>query len=240
MHAFKGKWIALSLLSGSAAILPGFAWPLETLAADSAAVSSPLHGWVAVDNARLEEMRGGFDIAPGLRVSFGIERVINLNGVLQTAIRIEVPDAGKLIESQQTPAIASTGAAGTTAAAVAPLIASATQAAPSTQASAEAASATQTTQGAAPTSTPAASAASVTTSLGNGGAVLIQNGPGNTFSPGLLTQATGATFIQNSINNQTIQSVTIINTTTNSMELLKGANLQSTLLDAITQAVGSR
>lgn len=168
MQAFKGKWFALALWSGCAAMLPGAAWPLEAPAAENPAASSPLHGWIAVDNARLEEMRGGFDIAPGLRVSFGIERIINLNGSLQTAIRLEVPDAGKLIESGQMPVT------------------------------------------------------------------------GNGISPGLLTQAVGASFIQNSASNQTIQSVTIIDTTTNSMELLKGVNLQSTLLDAITQGLGSR
>lgn len=170
-------------------------------------------GWIAVDSTMLEQMRGGFDIAPGLRVSFGIERLVNLNGVLQTATRIDVPDAGKLLQPsplQGTPVPAGSPARTTPVA----------------------------------TTTPAAAADANSlphaANVANSATGLVQNGLGNLFSPATLAQGTVGTFIQNSVNNQTIQSLTIINATTNSLELLKGANLQSTLFDALTQSAGAR
>lgn len=170
MQSLKGKWIALALAAGCAAGLSGPAYTTDGITpANPGAIA--FHDRNAVDNAVLEGMRGGFDIAPGLKVAFGIERLVNLNGVLQTATRIEVPDAGKL-----------------------------------------------------PGST----------------AGLVQSGLGNTFSPAALSQGAAGTFIQNSASNQTIQSLTIINATTNSLEMLKGANLQATLFDALTQSAGTR
>jgi hypothetical protein len=76
--------------------------------------------------------------------------------------------------------------------------------------------------------------------LGSGAAELIRSGVGNTVTQGVLSPETAATFIQNSASNQTIQSVTVINAATNSLELLKGANLQSTLQDALTQSARLR
>ncbi|QAU33149.1 hypothetical protein [Janthinobacterium sp. 17J80-10] len=174
MQTLKGKWLALSLLSGCAASLAGPAYTIGGSGAANPAAAPAFQDWIAVDSAVLERMRGGFDIAPGLKVSFGIERLVNLNGVLQTATRIEVPVAGS----------------------------------------------------------PA--------NLPGGTAGLVQNGLGNTFAPAALSQGAVGTFIQNSISNQTIQSLTIINATTNSLEMLKGANLQSTLFDALTQSTGTR
>ncbi|TCS37951.1 hypothetical protein EDC30_103243 [Paucimonas lemoignei] len=210
MHRFKGKWIASGLMLGW---LYGVASMGAAAEPESAPVSTSLpsesslrHEWVAVDDSTLGEMRGGFDIAPGLKVSFGIERLVNLNGVLQTATRIEVPDAGKLIQSQPI-------SAGTTL----PPNASA---AASTAAS--------------------AAAQSIPVNLGGGATALVQNGVGNVAVPGPLPPDSAATFIQNSASHQTIQSMTVINATTNSLELLKGANLQSTLVDALTQSAATR
>jgi hypothetical protein len=184
---------------------------------DDSAKPGIFRDWIAVDSTTLDAMRGGFDIAPGLKVSFGIERVVNLNGVLQTATRIEVPDAGKLVLAPQS---------STATALPSSLPASSSNPAASAPAGAVAPGGTITL--------PAA------TDLGNGATALIQNGLGNTVNPGLLSPETAATVIQNSASNQTIQSVTVINAATNSLELLKGANLHSTLLDALTQSARSR
>lgn len=229
MQMLKKNWVAFSLVSGCAAALCGTAhatnesaplYLVEWNVPDHPPSTAPLHeappgfpGWVAVDSTMLEQMRGGFDIAPGLRVSFGIERLVNLNGVLQTATRIEVPDAGKL--RQPSPLPATSPAAGSPAS-----ITPATITTPVAAADAN-------------SLPPAANAA-------NSAARLVQNGLGNQFSPAALSQGAVGTFIQNSVNNQTIQSLTIINATTNSLELLKGANLQSTLFDALTQSAGAR
>lgn len=234
MHTFTRKWIAFSLLSGCAMAVPVPASAVDAGSRPDSPVQyypaaqmqeppSVFQDWIAVDSAVLDEMRGGFDIAPGLKVSFGIERMVNLNGVLQTATRIEVPDAGKLLQTQQSSAMAPLSGASN--------LASSPAALPGSSAS---------------SGNPAAAGAGgaialpLATNLGNGAAALIQNGLGNTFSQTALSPETAATIIQNSANNQTIQSLTVINAATNSLELLKGANLQSTLLDALTQSAGAR
>jgi hypothetical protein len=75
----------------------------------------------------------------------------------------------------------------------------------------------------------------------DGGTVrLIQNGLGNNFELGKIPNGTAATFIQNSLNDQTIQSMTVINATSNSLDLLKGMNIQSTLHDALINSVSVR
>ena len=63
--------------------------------------------------------------------------------------------------------------------------------------------------------------------------VLIQNGAGNSFQPGAIPASALPTVIQNTLNNQTIQGITVINAATNSMEILKAINLQSTLNEAM-------
>lgn len=67
---------------------------------------------------------------------------------------------------------------------------------------------------------------------------VIQNGPGNSFDPAPLTHATGATVIQNSLNNQNIQTLTTISAAVNSLDALKNLNLQNTLQSALTGSIG--
>lgn len=69
---------------------------------------------------------------------------------------------------------------------------------------------------------------------------VVQNGPGNMIQSGALSQAVGATVIQNSLNNQHIQNLTIIDTTTNSLGMLKGMNSQATLQNALSNSVTAR
>jgi hypothetical protein len=190
MYRVGKHWIAMALLSGYALTAFGVGFNMASEAATSTDErSDSFQDWTAVDSTVLDSMRGGFDIAPGLKVSFGIERIVNLNGVLQTATRIEVPDAAKLMQAQQPG-----GKPGETI------------------------------------SLP------VTANLGGGASALVQNGAGNVTTLGALSPDAAATIIQNSANNQTIQSVTVVNAATNSLELLKGANLHSTLLEALTQS----
>ncbi|NNG23906.1 hypothetical protein [Telluria aromaticivorans] len=71
-----------------------------------------------------------------------------------------------------------------------------------------------------------------------GSAQLIQLGVNN-FSPDDLGLPNGATLIQNSLNNQTIQTHTTITSTVNSMALLKDLNFHSTIRDGIVRSAGS-
>ena len=67
---------------------------------------------------------------------------------------------------------------------------------------------------------------------------LVQNGNDNTFLPGPLPSSTLGTVIQNSLNNQTLGAITVVNSTVNSLELLKSINFQGTLQNALTNAAG--
>ncbi len=203
MQEFHKKWISLWLMIGwvmaGSAMASSAAPALRSIDASNRqaaglppsmvpAVPSPdgvalqhtrpaaLQDWIAIDAGRLALMRGGFATEPGLKVWFGIERSVSINGELQSVSKFEFQDADAR-------------------------------------------------SGAAP----------------NAGTVqLIQNGLGNTFQPGPLSQAAAATFIQNSLNHQTIQTHTVINASANSLDLLKSMNLQSALQDAMIQAVGAR
>lgn len=67
---------------------------------------------------------------------------------------------------------------------------------------------------------------------------VIQNGPGNSFDPSSLTHATGATVIQNSLNNQNIQTLTTVSAAVNTLDAFKNSNFQNTLQSALTGSLG--
>jgi hypothetical protein len=66
---------------------------------------------------------------------------------------------------------------------------------------------------------------------------LIQSGAENIVHSDTLPPASMATVVQNTLNNQKIQNVTVINATVNSMEILRTLNLQSTISDAVNNSV---
>lgn len=68
---------------------------------------------------------------------------------------------------------------------------------------------------------------------------VVQNGPGNTVDPGAVTVPL-ATYIQNTLNNQTIRSQTVIQASTSGLGILKNLNLQATVSEAIANAIGHR
>ncbi|MBI1891317.1 MAG: hypothetical protein HYS18_11775 [Burkholderiales bacterium] len=134
--------------------------------------------WSAVETALLDNMRGGFGIESGLKISFGIERSVSINGELASTLNFTAADIGKLISGQEASA------------------------------------------------------------LPNNMIELIQNGPANVFQASALPST--ATFVQNTLSDQTIRSMTVISTTTNSLEILKGMNLHSVLNDALLNAAALR
>lgn len=69
---------------------------------------------------------------------------------------------------------------------------------------------------------------------------LVQIGPNNFVDAGVRSSLATGTLIQNSLNDQQIQTLTIINTGVNSLVLLKALNTQTVLNDALLGAVGSR
>lgn len=132
-----------------------------------------------VGDDELDELRGGFQTPDGLSVSFGIERVVYVNGVLQSTTALRVEDLGQLHGGAAGPAV------------VLP---------------------------------PGATVA------------LIQNGGGNSVAGNVLNGAALGTIIQNSLDNQKIQTVTTINATVNSVQALQGLRMQNSLQEALNRA----
>jgi hypothetical protein len=137
-------------------------------------------GAVALGRGDLDKVRGGFETSTGLKISFGIERAVYINGALVTTTSLNVSDLGKV-----------NGGTGTVSTAVA----------------------------------------------GSSNLTLIQNGPGNTFLSGPVSAATVGTVVQNTLNDQKIQSITAINATVNSLQLVRAQNFQSTLRGALIDSL---
>lgn len=67
---------------------------------------------------------------------------------------------------------------------------------------------------------------------------VVQIGPGNTFAPTSITHAIAATVIQNSLNNQDIQTLTTLNTAVNTLSEFRAINLQQNLQSALINSLG--
>lgn len=148
-------------------------------AAAASGVELPLFAGQLVADDTLGELRGGFETPGGLALSFGIERVVYINGELSSTTTLNVADLGRLVG----------GAAG-----VEPL----------------------------PVGTSVA---------------VIQNGPNNTFDAGALASGAFATVIQNSLDNQKIQTVTTINAQVNSLQMLQANRFGESLRNAVNSSL---
>jgi len=69
---------------------------------------------------------------------------------------------------------------------------------------------------------------------------IVQNGPGNFVDTNVKSQLSSGTIIQNTLNAQKIQTLTVINTGVNSLGLFKAINTQSVLKDALLGSIGVR
>lgn len=56
--------------------------------------------WLAATAERLDALRGGFEAAPGLKVSFGMVRSVSINGELVSRTSFELPDMSRITEAQ--------------------------------------------------------------------------------------------------------------------------------------------
>jgi hypothetical protein len=68
---------------------------------------------------------------------------------------------------------------------------------------------------------------------------IVQNGSGNVVDSGAITLPLG-TYVQNSLNNQVLRTQTVIDITTNGLGVLKNANFQTMMQEALTNALGRR
>jgi len=65
-----------------------------------AQVQAAPSGWVAVDAATLDSLRGGFTMANGLDVSLGIERLVTINGEVVSRTSFHIADLGRIDPEQ--------------------------------------------------------------------------------------------------------------------------------------------
>ena len=147
------------------------------LAATAQASAAP-GDWVAVNAATLDGLRGGFTTGTGLAVSFGIERLVSINGTVVSRTSFQLANVGGFDPEQ----VRQTG---TTLSSV----------------------------------------------------KLIRNGGDNMMLAGFSSDTLAGTVIQNTLNDQRIDSRTTINASVNSMALLKAMNFNGNVSDAIARAV---
>lgn len=73
------------------------------LASSTAAAGGPRPlgpEWVALSTDRLDRMRGGFSLPSGLVLSFGIERLVFVNGDVVATARVQIPDVSRMTVDQ--------------------------------------------------------------------------------------------------------------------------------------------
>jgi hypothetical protein len=68
-------------------------------------------------------------------------------------------------------------------------------------------------------------------------ATLIQNGAGNTFVTGALSPSMLGTVVQNTLNDQRIETVTSINATVNSLQMVRSRNFEASMRGALIDAL---
>lgn len=65
--------------------------------------------WKAVSDEQLDAMRGGFDFGNGLLASFGIERVVYINGNLVAQSSVNIPNIASMTAAQASALATATG-----------------------------------------------------------------------------------------------------------------------------------
>lgn len=191
-HSLFPQAMCLSSLLGLALLA---AAPVQAQSMASAVQQQP---WLAVGDATLSRLRGGFAVGDGLMVSLGITRALYINGTLVTETSLHLNQLGQINATQ------------------------------------------------------AAQLGQQLQALN-----LVQNGPGNTFLGGVATQAAAAstsastmlstvtglgpgTIVQNSLNGQSILNRTTIDASSTGLSLLRAAQLQAAISQAVQQSVGPR
>lgn len=157
-----------------------------------------------VSIARLDAVRGGFDLGEGLQASFGIQRAVYVDGNLVTYLNVTIPDLAHITAQQATSLAAALGTVNVQVG--------------SGNTFDTSSSATGAVSHVGATVSPAAQT----------------NAPNNpivtsTVIPASIAQANAATMIQNTVDNQVIRSLTTLNVSVNALNALRNQNLQQSL-----------
>jgi hypothetical protein len=176
----------------------------------------------SASDAQLDTLRGGFDFGGGLAVSLGFVRSITINGGLVSQIHFTLPDLShitvdqaKMVSDALAQAHIIQNGLGNSVPTGYTSSGSTTSASPPNVNVSSAGS------------SPSASAPVVTVPVVNQPTVSLP-------SSGLST----TTILQNSLNNQTLQTLTKIDAGVNSLGILRSINSQAALRDALFGALG--
>ncbi|MDR3455713.1 MAG: hypothetical protein P4L96_23400 [Rhodoferax sp.] len=227
----------------------------NTLAAPSMVKPQPgSQIWLAASNRTLDRMRGGFDIGGGLVVSFGFERSVAINGNPIITISFNIPNMA-LITPQQAALVSqqlgtlnliqngpgnsvqptpSSGSSSVSASAVSPgpITVNPVSPGPATASSVSSGPVTASSVSPGPATVNPVSPGAVSPSSVTLNTVTVSSAP--------ISGAALGTFIQNTLNNQQIQSQTVINASTNSLGMYKGMNMYNALNSALSNSLGTR
>jgi hypothetical protein len=162
----------------------------------------------ALDTQSLDDVRGGFDMN-GISFTIGIERAVYINGNLVATNVLNIKDLQSTVGR-----------------------ASMTSALPVNSAT----TATGVQNGTTNKVAPQVQASQNSQQVSSGSLGVIQNGPGN-YVASQVVQNPAATVIQNSLNYQTIQNVTTINASVNSIQMTRAMSVQSAIQYGIVSSL---
>ena len=91
---------AITLTYAAIGACLGLSVPLAALAQEQAPQVASAVAWTPIDPARLMQMRGGMQMPSGLMVSFGIERVVFVNGALVANTSLRIADVSRINAEQ--------------------------------------------------------------------------------------------------------------------------------------------
>lgn len=187
----------------------------------------------AVGDSGLDEVRGGFDLGDGLLASLGIQQVAYIDGNLVTSTSINIPDIGQITPQQ---ALALSAALGNLNLVIQNGPGNSIDPSSTVQGNNVAATLGQGSSGNAVTLSSMGQgrtvAAPIQGASSNAGAAAsaADAGASSSAAAALLGQGNGlATVIQNSLNNQSIRTLTTLNISVNTLQVMHDLNLQNTL-----------
>lgn len=170
----------------------------------------------AVPDARLDTIRGGYDLADNIRASFALERTVLVNGAEAIRTSVNIPDIANITQQQAADlanalntTVVTNGVGGVVTNAVSSVV-------PATTSATSAAGNAGTTAGGAATQA-VSSVATATLPIGT--------------APGLI--------VQNSLDNQTIKATTTIDASVNTAGMLQNLRLDEAVKDAVIQFRGN-
>ncbi len=203
-------------------------------------------GWRMLDTEQLDAVRGGMDLSNGLAVSFGLEQTILVNGEVVSRTVLSLQNLQQTIANQVEAARAdvisvTSGINAQVQALVADKLRAAglqttvTQSATSQQAQAQSASGTPArvstnTQSQAIVAAPEPGALPTTA---------IQNGPGNWVGSASLggNSSSLTTILQNTRDNQVIQTLTELDVSVNSLKLMRANNMSQSIHEGVVNSL---